>query len=320
MRETVSGDTPLFIQYTKETDVAMKQINIKTILSENAALIDKTLPNYLETEDADLSLLYESMRYSALAEGKRIRPFLVMEFCRMFGGTEVAALPFACAIECVHASSLIHDDMPCMDNDELRRGKPTNHVVFGEDIALLAGDALITRGYEIAARNGEVAPEIALSATAMLLRNAGAFGMMGGQQIDLWGENNHVDFPLLLKMHEKKTGALIRASAMLGCYAAGISSENDSRMRDAVAYASGVGLAFQVIDDILDATGDEATLGKKVHADTKLEKTTFLSEMSIDEAMAYAEKITEEAIGAIEKYENSEVLIALARYLLSRRN
>ena len=140
---------------------------------------------------------------SALAEGKRIRPFLVMEFCRLFGGDARAALPFACAIECVHASSLIHDDMPCMDNDDLRRGKPTNHVVFGEDIALLAGDALITRGYEIAAENTEVAPEIALAATAMLLKNAGAYGMMGGQQIDLWGEKNHVDFPLLLKMHWK---------------------------------------------------------------------------------------------------------------------
>lgn len=298
----------------------MKNTDIKTRLSENAALIDHVLPQYLETTDSDLSLLYESMRYSALAGGKRIRPFLVMEFCRMFGGTEEAALPFACAIECVHASSLIHDDMPCMDNDELRRGKPTNHVVFGEDIALLAGDALITRGYEIAARNTAVAPEIALSATAMLLKNAGAFGMMGGQQIDLWGEKNPVDFPLLLKMHGKKTGALIRASALLGCYAAGIASEEDLRMKDAEAFAAGVGLAFQVIDDVLDATGDEATLGKKVHADTKLEKTTFLTEMTTEEAMAYAEKITFEAIQAIEKYENSETLIALARYLLSRRN
>ncbi len=298
----------------------MKNTDIKTRLSENAALIDHVLPQYLETTDSDLSLLYESMRYSALAGGKRIRPFLVMEFCRMFGGTEEAALPFACAIECVHASSLIHDDMPCMDNDELRRGKPTNHVVFGEDIALLAGDALITRGYEIAVRNTAVAPEIALSATAMLLKNAGAFGMMGGQQIDLWGEKNPVDFPLLLKMHGKKTGALIRASALLGCYAAGIASEEDLRMKDAEAFAAGVGLAFQVIDDVLDATGDEATLGKKVHADTKLEKTTFLTEMTTEEAMAYAEKITFEAIQAIEKYENSETLIALARYLLSRRN
>lgn len=292
---------------------------LKTRLAENAALIAETLPIYLETTDSDLSLLYESMRYSALAEGKRIRPFLVMEFCRMFGGDDKAALPFACAIECVHASSLIHDDMPCMDNDDLRRGKPTNHVVFGENIALLAGDALITRGYEIAARNTEVMPEIALAATAMLLKNAGAYGMMGGQQIDLWGENKKVDFPLLLKMHAKKTGALIRTSALLGGFAAGIRSEDDPRMQDAALYADNVGLAFQVIDDILDATSDDVTLGKPVHSDVKQEKTTFLSEMSIEDAFAYASEKTEAAIKAIEKYENHEILTELAKYLLHRK-
>ena len=292
---------------------------LKKRLADNADLIAKTLPVYLETTDSDLSLLYDSMRYSALAEGKRIRPFLVMEFCRMFGGEEKAALPFACAIECVHASSLIHDDMPCMDNDDLRRGKPTNHIVFGEDIALLAGDALITRGYEIAARNTEVAPEIALAATAMLLKNAGAYGMMGGQQIDLWGEKNKVDFPLLLKMHAKKTGALIRTSALLGGFAAGIATEDDSRMQDAALYAENIGLAFQVIDDILDATSDNETLGKPVHSDIKQEKTTFLSEMSIEDAFAYAKEKTENAIRAIEKYENNEILVDLAKYLLERK-
>ena len=288
-------------------------------LAENADLITKTLSLYLQTDDDDLQLLYDAMRYSALADGKRIRPFLVMEFCRLFGGTDAAALPFACAIECVHASSLIHDDMPCMDNDDLRRGKPTNHIVFGEDIALLAGDALITRGYEIAARNTEVAPEIALSATAMLLRNAGAYGMMGGQQIDLWGEKNKVLFPLLLKMHAKKTGALIRTSALLGGFAAGIQTEDDPRMQDAALYAENIGLAFQVIDDILDATSDNETLGKPVHSDVKQEKTTFLSEMSIEDAYAYAKEKTENAIKAIEKYENNEILVNLANHLLERK-
>lgn len=291
---------------------------LKKRLTDNADLIANALPKYLETTDDDLSLLYESMRYSALAEGKRIRPFLVMEFCRLFGGKAEAALPFACAIECVHASSLIHDDMPCMDNDDLRRGKPTNHIVFGEDIALLAGDALITRGYEIAARNTEVKSEIALAATAMLLKNAGAYGMMGGQQIDLWGEKNKVDFPLLLKMHAKKTGALIRTSALLGGFAAGISSEEDPRMQDAARYAENIGLAFQVIDDILDATSDNETLGKPVHSDLAQEKTTFLSEMSIEDAFAYAKEKTEQAMQAIEKYENNEILKKLAIYLLNR--
>ena len=291
---------------------------LKKRLADNADLIAKTLPVYLETTDSDLSLLYDSMRYSALAEGKRIRPFLVMEFCRMFGGEEKAALPFACAIECVHASSLIHDDMPCMDNDDLRRGKPTNHIVFGEDIALLAGDALITRGYEIAARNTEVAPEIALAATAMLLKNAGAYGMMGGQQIDLKSENVQIDFETLLKMHAKKTGALIRVSAELGCLAAGITDENDARMKAACDYANGIGLAFQIVDDILDATGDVATLGKMTHADDALGKTTFLTFMSIEEAQNYAEEITAKAIEGISAYENSEMLIEFAKYLLHR--
>lgn len=291
----------------------------KTKMKENASLVEEALAHYLETPDQDLSVLYEAMRYSALSEGKRIRPFLVLEFCRMFGGKEQAALPFACAIECVHASSLIHDDMPCMDNDDLRRGKPTNHVVFGEDIALLAGDALITKGYELAARNSFVSPEIALGATAMLLKNAGGFGMMGGQQIDLLGEKNPVDFPLLLKMHAKKTGALIIASALLGCYAAGIASEDDARMKDAALYAENIGLAFQVIDDILDATSDDQTLGKRVHADERMQKTTFLSEMSIEEAFAYAKQKTEIAVKAIEKYENSEILTDFAKYLLKRK-
>ena len=291
----------------------------KIKMQNNAALVEEALAHYLETPDSDLSVLYESMRYSALSGGKRIRPFLVFEFCRMFGGEEKAALPFACAIECVHASSLIHDDMPCMDNDDLRRGKPTNHVVFGEDIALLAGDALITKGYELASENSFVTPEIALGATSMLLKHAGGWGMMGGQQIDLLGEKNPVDFPLLLKMHAKKTGALIIASALLGCYAAGISSREDVRMKDAALYAENIGLAFQVIDDILDATSDDQTLGKRVHADEKMQKTTFLSEMSIEEAYAYAKQKTEIAVSAIEKYENSQILMDFAEYLLARK-
>ena len=286
---------------------------------EYRGLVENALGPMLESLGEIPDRLLGAMRYSLEAGGKRLRPVMLLAACDMAGGDPDAALPFACAIECVHASSLIHDDMPCMDNDDLRRGKPTNHIVFGEDIALLAGDALITRGYEIAARNTEVAPEIALAATAMLLKNAGAYGMMGGQQIDLWGEKNKVDFPLLLKMHAKKTGALIRTSALLGGFAAGIATEGDSRMQDAALYAENIGLAFQVIDDILDATSDNETLGKTVHSDVKQEKTTFLSEMSIEDAFAYAKEKTENAIRAIEKYENHEILVDLAQYLLERK-
>ncbi len=287
---------------------------------QNAAAVDAALPEVLATPEQALTVLYEAMRYSALAGGKRIRPFLVMEFCRLFGGSTEAAMPFACAIECVHASSLIHDDMPCMDDDELRRGKPTNHIVFGEDIALLAGDALMTRGYELAANNTAVDAKTALLATQKLLFASGAVGMMGGQQIDLKSENVQIDFDTLLKMHAKKTGALIRVSAELGCLAAGITDPDDARVKAAVDYASGIGLAFQIVDDVLDVTGDEKTLGKKVHADDAMGKTTFLTFMTVDEAKKYAEEITENAIRGIRTYEGSEILVAFAEYLLGRSN
>ena len=288
------------------------------LIMKNAAEVDAALPKYFETPEDALEVLYDAMRYSALSGGKRIRPFLVTEFCKLFGGKTEAAMPFACAIECVHASSLIHDDLPCMDNDELRRGKPTNHMVYGEDIALLAGDALMTRGYEIAANNTDVDANVALIATRKLLFASGAVGMMGGQQIDLKSENVQIDFETLLKMHAKKTGALIRVSAELGCLAAGITDENDTRMKAACDYANGIGLAFQIVDDILDATGDVATLGKMTHADDALGKTTFLTFMTIEEAQKYAEEITAKAIEGIRAYENSEMLIEFAEYLLHR--
>lgn len=293
-------------------------MDISKLLSENTEMIDKHLENNLETPEPLLETLYSSMRYSALSGGKRIRPFLVSEFCRLYGGEADAAIDFACAIEYVHASSLVHDDMPCMDNDDMRRGKPTNHKVYGEDIALLCGDALITRGYEMAARNKRVSAEAALAATAMLLREAGAVGMMGGQEIDLLSEGKQTVFATLLKMHEKKTGALIKASCLLGTMAAGITDENDERYEAAVKYAYGIGMAFQIIDDILDVEGDAALLGKATHADAELEKTTFLTFMNIPEARAYAEKLTNEAIEAIAPYEGNETLTELAKFLIYR--
>jgi geranylgeranyl diphosphate synthase type II len=293
-------------------------MTLSELIMKNAADVDAALPKYFETPEEALEVLYDAMRYSALSGGKRIRPFLVTEFCKLFGGKAEAAMPFACAIECVHASSLIHDDLPCMDNDELRRGKPTNHMVYGEDIALLAGDALMTRGYEIAANNADVDDTVALLATRKILFASGAVGMMGGQQIDLKSENVQIDFDTLLKMHAKKTGALIRVSAELGCLAAGITDENDPRMQAACNYANGIGLAFQIVDDILDATGDVATLGKMTHADDALGKTTFLTFMTVEEAQNYAKEITEKAIEGIKAYENSEMLIEFAKYLLHR--
>ena len=293
-------------------------MNIGELMKENAEALFPTLVENLKTPDPALELLYSSMRYSATSGGKRIRPYLVSRFCRLFGGDEKAATPFECAIEYVHASSLIHDDMPCMDNDDLRRGKPTNHVVFGEDIALLAGDALMTRGFETAATNPYVSADAALFATKLILKNSGGEGMMGGQQIDLVSEKEKPTYELLLQMHAQKTGALIRTAALLGCVAAGITDENDARFKAADKYAAGIGLAFQIIDDILDVEGDAAILGKAVHADEKEGKTTFMSFMSPAEAREYAKKLTDEAVEAIRQYPSSEELVEFAYFLLKR--
>lgn len=293
-------------------------MDIAALMQKNATALLPSLEENLKTPDPALETLYSAMRYSALSGGKRIRPYLVSRFCRLFGGDEKAAIPFECAIEYVHASSLIHDDMPCMDNDDLRRGKPTNHKVYGEDIALLAGDALITRGYEMAATNPFVSQEIALHATKLILKYAGGEGMMGGQQIDLLAEKEKPSYELLLKMHDKKTGALIRTSALLGCAAAGVINENDERYKAADEYARGIGLAFQIIDDVLDVEGDAAILGKAVHADAKEGKTTFISFMTTDKAREYARQLTENAADAIRKYPASDELIEFAYFLLKR--
>ena len=294
-------------------------MEIEKILSKDAALVNDALTDCLKTTDERTALLYEAMRYSAMSGGKRIRPFLVLEFCRLFGGEMRAALPFACAIECVHASSLIHDDMPCMDDDTLRRGKPTNHVVYGEDIALLAGDALITRGYELAARNPYLPPETTLAATAMLLREAGAEGMMGGQQIDLVCEKKKADFDTLLAMHAKKTGALIRASAQLGCYAAGIASETDPRAQDAATYAEGVGLAFQNRGRYSRCGWRCGTAWQKDAYGRRKRENDISRFMSVEEAHDYARQVTEKAVSAIKKYDGHEVLTEFALYLLDRK-
>ena len=293
-------------------------MDIAALLAKNTQMIDVHLAKNLETPDPLLETLYSSMRYSALSGGKRVRPFLTMEFCCLFGGEPAAAVDFACAVEYVHASSLVHDDMPCMDNDALRRGKPTNHVIFGEDIALLCGDALITRGYEMAACNKKVPAEAALAATALILREAGARGMMGGQEIDLTSEGKSIPFETLMAMHEKKTGALIKAACLLGAIAAGVTDSGDARYKAAEKYAHGIGISFQIVDDILDAEGDAALMGKATHTDEALEKTNFLSFMSVQDARAYAEALTEEAIDAIAPYDGSETLTELAKFLLYR--
>lgn len=287
-------------------------------MTECSARIEDFFKKAYEKTDADYSLISDAQQYSLLAGGKRVRPFIVCEVCKMLGGDPDHAMTLGAALEMIHTFSLIHDDLPCMDDDVLRRGRNTCHVEFDEATALLAGDALSIYAFEVIA-SSELPDRLKVKATLTLSRMAGWNGMIAGQIIDLAGEKTRLEYNTLLKLHSLKTGCLMRCAAMLGCIAADI-PEIDERYSDAVKYASGIGLAFQIIDDILDKTGDEAILGKSIGKDENSQKTTFLTFMSIDEARAMAKQLTDDAVASIKNYEGSDLLVELANYLLERHN
>lgn len=290
-------------------------INIEAVLRASAEKVEAALRSCYPA-DAEKDTLYNAELYSLMAGGKRIRPFLTLEFCRLFGGSEEAAMPFACAVEMMHTFSLIHDDLPCMDNDDLRRGRPTSHKMFGEATALLAGDSLELRAVKTALLNVHVSPWDSRRAATVLADCAGK--MIEGQVMDMAAEREAISMEQLLTLQSKKTGALMEVSAAMGCIAAGI--EDDApEMNDAVLYAGRIGLAFQIIDDILDAQSTAEELGKSVGSDARDGKTTFLSFMSADEARSYARRVTDAAIDAVAGYKGSETLVALAEWLLTRR-
>lgn len=294
-------------------------MDIVKLLENNAALVGAELEKLTARSDPDFAPVLDAARYSLLApRAKRIRPTLVLELCRLFGGSDEAALPFAAAVEMVHTYSLIHDDLPCMDNDDLRRGRPTCHKAFGEATALLAGDALLTYAFVVLAQNKHVSDRAVREAVKCLGEAAGAFGMIGGQIIDLAGEHQKLPEPLLCKLHENKTGALIVASATLGCLAAGLSLD-DERTKAAARYAGGIGLAFQIVDDVLDVTADRETAGKSVGSDSEQNKTTFVSYYTPGEALAYADRVTGAAKEAIKDLAGAAPLLHLADYLVNRR-
>ena len=280
-------------------------------MSDKKLNIEKELLSYLPEKDELIGNLVSSMEYSLTAGGKRVRPMLVMEFAKLCGGSEEAAMPFACAIEMIHTYSLIHDDLPCMDNDDLRRGKPTNHKVYGEACALLAGSGLLTLAFEAASSERAVSlnsTEKCLAAVRVLSEAAGAVGMLGGQIIDLESEGKSVDVDHLKIMDAKKTGALIIAAAKLGCISAGASKE---QIDAAVSYAENIGLAFQIVDDMLDITSSTEELGKPVGSDSE----------NVDECRKISEELTENAVKALEVFENdTETLKKFAYYLLRREN
>lgn len=280
--------------------------NIKEKLSKNAQTIEDALASYYDCDDKDYGELIESQRYSLLGGGKRIRAFLVLEFCRLFGGDERAAVPYACAIEMIHAYSLVHDDLPCMDNDDMRRGKPSNHKVYGEAVALLAGDALLTKAFSVAVTNPECSAYANATAVEILSAAAGTDGMIGGQTIDIRAENDKLDFETLLRLHALKTGKLICASAMLGCVAAGIT--DGEKFDAALSYAEKIGLAYQIVDDLLDYYEGERAIN------------SFLSFMSVDEAKQYAADLSAKATEVIKKYDNEQLFASLTEYLSARES
>lgn len=286
-------------------------------LKENAAQVEKTLADFTAEQDADFCEELEAERYALFARAKRIRPTLVLEFCRLFGGKDEAALPFACAVEMVHTYSLIHDDLPCMDDDDMRRGRPTCHKVYGEATALLAGDGLLTRAFGVIASNSHVSGNTARDAVAVLSRAAGSFGMIGGQVMDLAGEHKKLSLEALKKLHAHKTGAMIEVSATLGCLAAGLSLD-DPHTEAAKRFARGIGLAFQIVDDVLDVTADAALLGKPIGSDAENEKTTFLTYFTVEEALDYARAVTKDAKEALAGLPQTEFLHKLADYLVTR--
>lgn len=292
------------------------EAKLKTYINEINAALDK----YTTIIDCREKEIYEAARYSLLAPGKRIRPILLLEFNNICGGKTSAAMPFACAIEMIHAYSLIHDDLPCMDNDDYRRGLPTNHKVYGESMALLAGDALLTRAFDIMLNESDkesINLYNIIKATGCIASNSGVSGMIGGQVIDLKSENIKTDSDSLYDMHKKKTAALIKAACASGCILAGSTIDE---YNNALQFAENLGLAFQIKDDILDITGDYEKLGKKTGSDKNNSKSTFVTFMGLDNAITEAENLSNKARKILLNFSNNEFLLNLTDLLLKREN
>ncbi len=263
-------------------------------------------PNEPQTE------LFSAMRYSLLAGGKRLRPVFVFDFCHMCGGDWQASVPFAAAVEMVHTYSLIHDDLPCMDNDDVRRGKPTNHKVYGEATAVLAGDALLTAAFSQLA----IAPfsaEVRLRAVEVLSNCAGELGMVGGQMLDMLSEKRQCTKQEVLDIQSRKTGALIRASCILGVLAG---NGSEAQMKAAEKFASELGLAFQIRDDMLDVIGDASELGKAVSSDA--DKNTFVQLYGLDACSDLVAKHTKHAISELDIFSDTQFMRNLADKLTNR--
>ncbi len=294
----------------------MTQLEFENILNNDISIIENRLVQLLPRCANGQDEVVEAMRYSISNGGKRLRPVLCLEFAKACGADRYDALDFACAVEFVHTYSLIHDDLPCMDNDDMRRGKPSCHKQFGEAVALLAGDALLTQAFQILSGSSLDDSKIA-SACALLAQNSGVSGMVGGQVIDLKYESQTPDVKQILAVHRLKTGALIAAACLLGCIAAGA---DENKIAAASAYAYNLGVAFQIKDDILDVTASTDELGKPAGSDAQNNKTTYVTLRGVENAQNDVEKLTESAVARLDEFENTEFLKTLSYYLVNRNN
>lgn len=306
----------------EEMSVVAKDFDLKAYFKQKVASVERALDESLESTTPETAKIIEAMRYSLMAGGKRIRPVLCIAACEMFGGTEAMAMPTAIAIEMIHTMSLIHDDLPSMDDDDLRRGKPTNHVVYGEDVAILAGDALLSTSFEHCARGSSearVPAERIVEVIRRLGEAVGAVGLAGGQVMDLECEaKTDVSLEELTWIHTHKTAKLLEVSVAAGAVVAGASL---SDVQNCETFANDIGLAFQVADDILDVTASTEALGKTAGKDIDADKTTYPKLLGLDGARAEAARLYEEALQSIAPYGDAATpLMAIAKYIVERES
>ena len=290
-------------------------MNLESRSREYRDYTEKFLSNWYDRfQNEPQKSLFDAMGYSLFAGGKRLRPIFVYEFCRMCGGDWRSAAPFAAAVEMIHTYSLIHDDLPAMDNDDLRRGKPTNHKVHGEAMAILAGDALLTDAFTVAA-TAELEPKAVVEAIQILSECAGSLGMVGGQVLDINSEQRLLTEQEVLDIQQRKTGCLISAACAMGAIAGGA---NEQQFDAACQFAAGLGLAFQIRDDMLDVIGTQEEMGKSVGTDEK--KNTFVRLYGLEKCEELVQKYTSISLQALDTFEDSAFLRCLATELTERKN
>ena len=296
--------------------ITTQVFDLSRYLSERQALVEAALDRAIAVVYP--TTIYESMRYSLMAGGKRLRPILCLATCEMVGGTLEMAMPTACALEMIHTMSLVHDDLPAMDNDDYRRGKLTNHKVYGDDIAILAGDGLLAYAFEhLAAQTQNVPAERTLQVVVQLAQAVGAAGLVGGQAVDLESEGkSDVTIETLSYIHRHKTGALLEACVISGAILAGVS---DADRQPLSRYAQDIGLAFQIVDDVLDITATSAELGKSAGKDLQAQKATYPSFWGIEESKRQANQLVADAKAQLAPYgDRAQPLLAIADYITAR--